>query len=162
MNHKGYIVHPKEPEFVPRELTAGREVDALIAGKLFGLPAGHEPAPFSTDIACAWQVVEKMDTMGHLDGQHISWTLHMERGPGPFHGDEECDAAEAGLPIPETGYGKPGNVGKWRANFYNYSSNEGYADTAPLAICLAALHTLDLIDVHRTRAGKISVAKRRP
>lgn len=112
------------------ELVAGVELDALVAEKVFGWRRATygwidpdrgpyiEPAPFSTSIASAWLVVEKM----------------RERG--------------FGLILNET-------PGQYRAAFWRYDGKDGWsidawvrspsptvtvwAETAPLAICLAAL-----------------------
>ena len=58
-------------------LEAGRELDALVAKHVIGLDcygvelyrhdefcALHNPPRYSTDIAAAWEVVEKMGTKG--------------------------------------------------------------------------------------------------
>ena len=129
---------------IPSDLPAGRELDALIAEKVMGLPPEQwrhdapgcediyynvcnrcglsqnsksdaefyqercpEPAPYSTDIAAAWLVVEKLRLAvvsgdDPKDGSHGYW---------------------AGVPVP-----LGGNMEDWRG-----------ADTAPLAICRAAL-----------------------
>lgn len=89
------------------------------------------PKELSTSIADAWLVVEKMDAEhGHWDGQHVSWTL--ERSPG--HSE---DADGEAHPM----FRQPGNVGGWNASFYTagYDWISARADTAPLAICKAAL-----------------------
>ena len=63
-------------------LPAGRELDALVAEKVFGVPHGdcfdtyggkrcvkHDeyggPQCYSTDIAAAWEVVEKLIALGY-------------------------------------------------------------------------------------------------
>ena len=60
-------------------LKAGRELDALVAEKVMGLPGAavggwynpnllDGPPPYSTDIAAAWEVVEKLLELGwHVD-----------------------------------------------------------------------------------------------
>jgi len=72
------------------EMEAGRDLDALIATKVMGWqsaygffrweqtpPSGGEPRAvprYSTDIAAAWQVVEKMRAVGHtvcIDEFHL-------------------------------------------------------------------------------------------
>ena len=107
------------------ERKAGRDLDAEIAEKVMGwtfvtFPDGACPEikhwhaadgahvslrPFSTSIADAWQVVEKMN-------DERAWSFEMER----VGGEDQ-----------ETGVRFGGNSG-----FV-------YAQTAPLAICLAAL-----------------------
>lgn len=68
-------------------MTPGRELDALVAEKVFGFPAPRDshastevgywtvddkmfiPVPrFSTDIAAAWEVVEKLKRLGYKIG----------------------------------------------------------------------------------------------
>ena len=111
---------------------AGRELDALVAEKVMGWKVDNEH-PYttyydgidfmgsnceddqaywspSTDIAAAWQVVEKMRERGY----------------------DTCVS---------NGERPPPNV--WEAEIYVYPGGLGggceKADTAPLAICLAAL-----------------------
>lgn len=70
------------------------------------------PKPYSTDIAAAWEVVEKLlgDCRGHLmGGISRGW----EREGGPL---------------------------MWCCTFPGFKT--AWADTAPMAICLAALKTL--------------------
>lgn len=132
------------------ELLAGRELDALIAEKVMGwkrIPVppdanGHfagealmqtDPPPnfrwnplgkipfdtwvphFSTDIAAAWQVVEKLVAEGYcpalLYDDEGHWGLF-------FDGVSQAEAQ------PES---------------YVVFTTPAWADTAPLAICLAAL-----------------------
>lgn len=116
----------------PRE--AGRELDALVAERVMGWMSvglrarygmlaadwrGHDPLSrvgpefecavphYSTDIAAAWQVVEKVQASGHRVCLYRQWN-------GQYH----CVFGTAFAP-----------------NF----PGERHADTAPLAICLAAL-----------------------
>lgn len=104
----------------------GRELDALIAEKVFGLPQstwrdgedhrdedgvgvvvlGVRPDPYSTDIAAAWTVVEKLDLLRNHS---------FERSPDGLY--------EIGVLYSDDGY--------WEVY--------GSAPTAPHAICLAAL-----------------------
>lgn len=96
-------------------MKAGRELDSLIHEKVFGQDPRQEPyqrpdgamvypfvPEYSTDIAAAWQVVEKL-----TEGE-----FHLSRCYG---GGWEC---ELGAP---------------------YIS---FGETAPLAICLAALEAV--------------------
>jgi hypothetical protein len=53
-------------------MPAGREIDALIANRVFGMRIDKTftalvwiPASYSTNIAVAWMVVEKMKIIGH-------------------------------------------------------------------------------------------------
>lgn len=55
-------------------LQAGRELDALVAEKMFGL-IRDDINPFSTDISAAWQVVEKW--------KDASWSFEAETHEGP-------------------------------------------------------------------------------
>lgn len=95
-------------------MNAGRELDALVANKVTGFTptsttnCRYDYPPYSTDIAAAWEVVEKM-------GGEVG-----SPGDGPY---QRKDKWAAFIPCP----GKD-NGGKW-----------GYGDTAPHAICLAAL-----------------------
>ena len=124
-------------------MEAGRELDALVAERVMGLDVvmnpesamcvgcrvsgggawvvieydyhewGHKvvrPLPYSTDIAAAWEVVEKLeaDGIGRLELVRLGWDWNRV----------------------------------WRATFFSTALTEGVtgkADTAPLAICLAAL-----------------------
>jgi len=91
-------------------LKAGRELDTLIAEKVMGLDIGDDCdhsidsclcfPPYSTDIAAAWQVVDKLISA-------------------------ECGFVVSG-----------GGSLPWLATFRN---GQAHAETAPLAICLAAL-----------------------
>jgi len=117
-------------------LPPGRELDALVAEKVMGqkLPLGPSEEArsvgpwfhgegavcpsYSTDIAAAWQVVEKFQQTGlavfsFWTGQYPGYTANLN-----------CETAD----------------GKWR-----YFTAD--ADTAPLAICRAAL----LAEVDRLR-----------
>lgn len=120
----------------------GRELDALIAEKvmgwenvhkhgsrLVGIPptqpgipvclAGGEIPPYSTDIAAAWEVVEKLqkDNPFWKTSNYEGW---MNFNLGPTTGND--------------GFG-------WYANFGD-SNTIAYGKTAPHAICLAALKAL--------------------
>jgi hypothetical protein len=107
---------------------AGRELDALVAVTLMGVTlvsedAGIRPAamsyqkpsevlPYSTDVAAAWQVVERMRARG------FALELHYEFGWSR----------------------------QWVADFSNdgwLSTGEQLGDTAPLAICRAALAAVE-------------------
>ena len=125
-------------------LEAGRELDALVAEKVMGWtwgeysppvegpskilrpPESWAPSPdrapgsevscpgwhfrvpqYSTDIAAAWEVVEKMVPIKY------GFNLAIESPPGPW--------------------------GDWEVHFYNGGTHLAFADTAPLAICRAAL-----------------------
>jgi hypothetical protein len=107
------------------ELVAGRELDALVAERVMGWvqeePQPHPvnsfaiyfggPPPYSTDIAAAWQVVERMREQEYsiaLDSD--TWLKH----PYAVHfigGNSGCVSCTA--------------------------------DTAPLAICRAALKAVE-------------------
>ena len=111
-------------------LTAGRELDALVAEKVMGLERvgylykyreytespGHgnmsekDIPPYSTSIAAAWEVVEKLAYEG-----------------------KAAFALEFLKYEPKT----------WVAEFGIGVFDEGKADTAPLAICRAALKAND-------------------
>jgi hypothetical protein len=93
-----------------KPIVAGRELDALVAEKVMGW--NFQRSAFSTDIASAWEVVEKLQALEYTfinllwDGQ--GWDIEM----GQDGHDISCDT---------------------------------YADTFPLAICLAALKAVDAI-----------------
>lgn len=107
------------------ELTAGRELDALVAEKVMGWAprdagagdrliyvgawAHCESLPhYSTDIAAAWQVVEKLAADGLY--VHVGYCLGRT----------------------EASVNSPLDI-----------IDNAYAPTAPLAICLAALKALE-------------------
>ena len=73
-------------------LAAGRELDALVAEKVMGWVPGAGFAndtywSFSTDIAAAWQVIEKMLNDGYgtsiADGPH-GWSVAFGSTEKPF------------------------------------------------------------------------------
>jgi hypothetical protein len=113
---------------------AGKEMDALIAREIFGMTIdktfkgewvvnpsyyvgslgesrarGWAPKPYSTDIAAAWQVWEKL--------------VEMERYPTLHQGPDENDDSNTYAYIELV---NPADINAW-------------ADTVPLAICRAAL-----------------------
>jgi hypothetical protein len=100
-------------------MKAGHELDALIAEKVMGLNGAAHDGPYlgdgpalehySTEIAAAWQVVEKM--RGRNDIQ--------------------------GMPIKEISVTQ--TASQYHCIIESYGTFSGYADTAPLAICYAAL-----------------------
>lgn len=115
------------------ERRAGRALDAIVAERVMGVkeaPFGVCPTcgygggygfkefpEYSTDIAAAWEVVEK------LSRRNFS-----------MHNDTGCSGCE-----PTEGVG-------WMALFHIEGGPMAYtvADTAPLAICLAALKAVDV------------------
>ena len=102
-------------------MKAGRELDVLIAEKVLGLKRSGDlfaraewPKHYSTDIAAAWEVVEKL-------GRH-SLRLYAP-----------CDEAPSWMAsFCVYGY-RPFQDQTWK----------GYADTAPHAISLAALKAVE-------------------
>jgi hypothetical protein len=81
-------------------LKAGREMDALIAERVFGVtetrravrtmngPArrvSYNIPKYSTDIAAAWLVVEKMVADGWEITIEEAWSVTFSRRRGPFH-----------------------------------------------------------------------------
>lgn len=152
-------------------LEAGRELDALVAVRVMGwghthdidyvegdpwysscrqcgetgasggaildwewgdapLPGCPVPPSFSTDIATAWRVVEKMRAAGYA-------TIHVSCG---------CDIH--GVPVPG-----------WYASFFQSAAIRGAsatADTAPLAICRAALAATTTHPTSKTNAPEPS------
>ena len=101
------------------EMPAGRELDALVAEKVMGwdhYPSKHEIVPaYSTDIAAAWEVVEKM--------RSDDWWAQIAQ--------DNTDIWDAKL--------WRGEPDRWFPTMETY----GNAPTAPLAICRATLKTVN-------------------
>ena len=131
-------------------MKAGRELDALVAEKVMGwrstkgwedcwatgagpyywpgdgrMPVGH--AAFSTDIAPAWKVMEKMVENGYcpaiLSDDNGHWALSLDGWQNVPDGDEPQDITTTFLV----------EAALW-------------ADTVPLAICRAALLAVMEVD----------------
>jgi hypothetical protein len=116
------IIGPMTPEDI-ENMQAGREMDILIIRAVFGLEpqscmvGGHPPdctgnvsyPKYSTDIAAAWLVVEKLREVTPLGD------IHLERWDNRWAVSTCFDRASGG----------------W--------DGFTYGDTAPLAICRAAL-----------------------
>lgn len=95
-------------------MPAGRELDRIVS-RIAMRFVTDEPLPFSTDIAAAWLVVEQMHLLGHA--------LALERW----------------LDTP--------NKNKWLALFTlenGHDTGQHVAESAPLAICRAALVAADM------------------
>jgi hypothetical protein len=112
------------------EKKPGREIDVLIAEKVMGITEAkwceqcwveifdcqcrqgkHGPLPYSTDIAAAWEVLEKVR---------------------PSHGEVWIGRSDTETTM------------RWKCSIqHDTSTYEAIADTAPLAICLAALKAVD-------------------
>jgi hypothetical protein len=101
-----------------------REIDALVAEHVFGFrpPRAKDlrfmPMRYSADITEAWRVVERMLESPSTSG-----------GPWMLHNMRSC------------------KLGRWSVQFcsdFGYSQS-AEADSAPMAICLAALkaHGID-------------------
>ena len=129
-----------------RELTAGRELDVLVAEKVMGADpktihtyrskasfwidgawVDVPPVPhYSTDIAAAWEVVEKMN----------------ERGYSVIIGTNQCDKGQNGVKF----------FDGWRGLGHSILDGEGHPNpyavdaTVPLTICLAALAALKAVE----------------
>ena len=103
-------------------LVAGRELDRLVAEKVMGYTAAcnrlgdcrHLFFP-SENIAHAWRVIEKLETL------HFQWTLHGNNPIRSFHDRKPC------FEYWHYTNGKADRLGR------------AEADTVPLAVCLAAL-----------------------
>ena len=108
-------------------MEAGREMDTLVAEKVMGFPVkigditgepyhaqfGYSMPNYSTNIAAAWMVVEK------LQNQYPAFNLVW---------------VKLQILKPEIALRRA-----WRANFQGSTLSDAFADTAPLAICRAAL-----------------------
>jgi len=103
-----------------RNLPAGQVMDRDIAADVMGLPDGAEVRPYSTDIASAWSVVEKM-----------------VRTEGVYFGAPHYKNKRQALP--QLGY--PEGTECWYCVINTKILNKVVicADSAPLAICRAAL-----------------------
>jgi hypothetical protein len=114
------------------ELSAGRELDALVAEKVMGYPGAAvggwsnphvTPLPYSTDIDAAWSVVE------HMARDGFAFSLWRSDGNG--------SRSLAGFNCPLGPCEKHGNpYDNW------HGSRDIRADTVPLAICRAALEAV--------------------
>jgi hypothetical protein len=103
-----------------RSLPAGREMDREIGEQIMGLSSGSNPPPYSSGITAAWSVVEKMvrsDDM-YFSAPHYK-ARRQSLGPLGYPVGTEC----------------------WYCVLNNKTFNKVVicADTAPLAICRAAL-----------------------
>jgi Phage ABA sandwich domain len=91
----------------------------IVSGPLMhGLYACPVPG-YSTDIAAAWEVVEKLDA---------GWFFQVERIDGDYH--------------EPTGYREPGRKARWAASFQRWRTSipfSAVANSVPEAICRAAL-----------------------
>ena len=95
-------------------MEAGRELDALVEEKLMKAPfAGDYQQHYSTDIAAAWEVLEKMQDNGWF------WNIDYDYGE-----------LVAGF-------------GKGRDSEGDLSWHYEQAETTPHAICLAALKAVE-------------------
>ena len=111
-------------------MNAGRELDALVAEKVFGWTGGHyESLPFSTDIAAAWEVVERLRSRGISSGHGFNWDLCIKVG----HSDDSGWFVEL-FDLSSMGYCGPADTTiRWDG------VDVRNAETASHAICLAAL-----------------------
>ncbi len=104
----------------PKTVPAGSETDALIAEKVMALKAGVAFPPYSTDIAAAWTVAEAMI-----------------RKDGVYFGCPHFKHKHQSL----ASLGYPEGTECWYCVLNTKLLNKVVlcADTAPLAICRAAL-----------------------
>lgn len=106
-------------------MKAGPELDLLVAEKVMGLgklPLDSLRPCYSTNIVCAWDVVEKL----HNKPEEFNFILDlcMNEYEATFTaGDSNCS------------HSKPFDV----LDGHGFTHVEAEAKTAPLAICLAAL-----------------------
>jgi hypothetical protein len=127
-----YEQHSTEEDFIMESLKAGRQLDALITEKILGEKYEFlefvgdccHPGPedsvaydccprYSTDIAAAWQVVEKLIATTPQQDLHIKHWYHEEDESSGWQVSSCCE------------------FGEWE--------DWVQAKTLPLAICLAAL-----------------------
>ena len=106
------------------ELEAGPELDALVDEKIFGREyiRGYGALPYSTDIAAAWEVVEKL--------KELDWALEVSVTNKLPEGDSETYYC---------GLLRGDDNAPWREDFRHI---QAWAATAPLAICHAALEAV--------------------
>ena len=104
----------------PKTALAGPDLDALIAETVMGLARGRPVPPYSTDIAAAWTVVEAMI-----------------RKDGIYFGCPHFKHKHQNL----ASLGYPEGTECWYCVLNTKQLNKIVlcADTAPLAICRAAL-----------------------
>ena len=106
-----------------------REIDTQIAEKVMGLPKelwlwGELPPSYSTGMAEAWKVVEKL--------QNDGFNFSLKTVQGSFRHYYACFRR----------WEFKGNDG--RINHWEAFEEEQFADTAPLAICFAALKAVGM------------------
>lgn len=97
------------------DMEAGRELDAMVVEKVMGvdITSGSHRVPFySTDIAAAWEVVEKLKSSSFYIEFYIEF--YINRWQCHF-----CHETNGGV-----------------------NCRRSYAPTAPLAICRAALKAI--------------------
>jgi hypothetical protein len=134
-----------------KALTAGRELDALVAEKVMGAewrnmtPAGRKRVlSFPHDRPMAMMDGKEFILYGGPDekDQYL-----------PHYSTSIADA----WAVVEKMKPKRLNLEKidanWAASFHfgGYAEGSGYAETAPLAICLAALNALSTLEPKRTK-----------
>lgn len=110
----------------------GRELDALVAEKVMNVPkygidtvsisnSDMFPKPYSTDISAAWEIVEKI----RLHENYVCWEISSEwKGEGDLKANSNFSFHVRFC---------LGRGVEWAG-----------ADTAPLAICLAALKAVGI------------------
>lgn len=117
----------------------GRELDALIAEKVMGIPSRDvylDPVKhYSTDISAAWEVVEKgfVESVVKLrDGRYYA-------RPAQFDWNDKVDKEEM-----ICGYDMDGTTGGYyEIPIYEKDTFGAISMTAPHAISLAALKALE-------------------
>jgi len=138
-----------------RPARTGNEMDAL-RGSISGIPSesangswfltttGFEdgdspiwlPKPYSTDIAAAWEVVEKIRELRHAANESLRTAVDEEGEPSGEIYDHIAFALELWP-----------DCSGWDVNIYDppamYATAK--ADTAPLAICRAALKAMGVL-----------------
>lgn len=109
------------------ELLAGRELDMLIAEKVMGQTVREEHhKDFPQTVVCRW-ISETEMLPGYSTDISAAWEIIEHLRPWRFNLERMNRTAGS----------------EWRADFDNRPSIfSGYGDTAPLAICRAALAAL--------------------
>ena len=111
------------PNYTKRDIEQWLLEHPIVCGKKTRLGKWEHHKPYSTDIAAAWEVLEKMRERGLRPGVNL-----LDSG---WHG-YFVDPSVVEDVVDVDG----------RSIAYHATAIHGYADTAPRAICLAALRSV--------------------